>query len=157
MGDKGWLEIVGARENNLKNIDVRIPMGTMTCVTGVSGSGKSTLVDGHSPSGSSPTALRGQRAARRALGDQRYRAFGEDDRHRSGADRPHAAQQSRHVTRASSTMSANLYSKLPSAKVRGYEAGRFSFNVKGGRCEKCKGDGLIKIEMSFSSARLCDL
>lgn len=143
-----WLEIKGARENNLRNIDVRIPLGTLTCVTGVSGSGKSTLVDD---------------ILRRAL----FRKF------YGSKERPglHAGIEGvEHIdkvividqTPIGRTPRSNpatytgmfneirdLFARLPAAKVRGYEAGRFSFNVKGGRCEKCEGDGLIKIEMHF--------
>ncbi len=148
LGDKGWLEIVGARENNLKNIDVRIPMGTMTCVTGVSGSGKSTLVDD---------------ILHRALARRLYGASERPGAHGAINGIEHLSKmividqapigRTPRSNPATYTGILNhvrdLYSKLPAAKVRGYEAGRFSFNVKGGRCEKCKGDGLIKIEMSF--------
>jgi excinuclease ABC subunit A len=146
--DRGWLEILGARENNLQNIDVRIPLGTLTCVTGVSGSGKSTLVDD---------------ILRRAL----FRKF-HGSKERSGAHREiRGFEQLDKVividqTPIGRTPRSNpatytgmfnhirdLFAKLPAARIRGYEAGRFSFNVKGGRCEKCQGDGLIKIEMHF--------
>jgi excinuclease ABC subunit A len=146
--DPGWLEIVGARENNLKNIDVRIPFGTLTCVTGVSGSGKSTLVDD---------------ILRRALF---RRFFGSKERpgaHRAlkgfeNLDKVIVIDQTpigRTPRSNPATYTAmfnairDLFSRLPTAKIRGYGAGRFSFNVKGGRCEKCEGDGLIKIEMHF--------
>jgi excinuclease ABC subunit A len=145
---RGWLEILGARENNLKNIDVRIPLGTLTCVTGVSGSGKSTLVDD---------------ILRRAL----FRKFfGSKDRpgaHRAlrgfeNLDKVIVIDQTP-IGRTPRSNAAtytgmfnhirNLFARLPAAKIRGYGSGRFSFNVKGGRCEKCQGDGLIKIEMHF--------
>jgi excinuclease ABC subunit A len=145
---KGWLEIIGAEENNLKNVDARIPLGTLTCVTGVSGSGKSTLVDD---------------ILRRAL----FRKFF-GSKERPGA---HKALKGFELldkvividqTPIGRTPRSNpatytgmfnairdLFSRLPAARIRGYESGRFSFNVKGGRCEKCQGDGLIKIEMHF--------
>jgi excinuclease ABC subunit A len=145
---RGWLQVLGARENNLKNIDVRIPLGTLTCVTGVSGSGKSTLVDD---------------ILRRAL----FRKFF-GSKERPGAHRVlKGFEQLDKVividqTPIGRTPRSNpatytgmfnfirdLFSRLPAARIRGYESGRFSFNVKGGRCEKCQGDGLIKIEMHF--------
>lgn len=146
--ERGWLEVLGARENNLKNIDARIPLGTLTCVTGVSGSGKSTLVDD---------------ILRRAL----FRKFfGSKDRpgtHRAlkgfeNLDKVIVIDQTP-IGRTPRSNPAtytgmfnhirDLFARLPSARIRGYESGRFSFNVKGGRCEKCQGDGLIKIEMHF--------
>jgi excinuclease ABC subunit A len=145
---RGWLELLGARENNLKNLDARIPLGTLTCVTGVSGSGKSTLVDD---------------ILRRAL----FRKFF-GSKERPGA---HRALKGFELldkvividqTPIGRTPRSNpatytgmfnhirdLFARLPAARIRGYESGRFSFNVKGGRCEKCQGDGLIKIEMHF--------
>jgi len=146
--DRGWLMVLGATENNLKNIDARIPLGTLTCVTGVSGSGKSTLVDD---------------ILRRAL----FRKFfGSKDRpgvHRElkgfeSLDKVIVIDQTP-IGRTPRSNPAtytgmfnhirDLFSRLPAAKIRGYESGRFSFNVKGGRCEKCQGDGLIRIEMHF--------
>ena len=146
--ERGWLEVIGAKENNLKNIDARIPLGTLTCVTGVSGSGKSTLVDD---------------ILRRAL----FRKFfGSKDRpgaHRTlqgfeNLDKVIVIDQTP-IGRTPRSNPAtytgmfnhirDLFARLPAARIRGYEPGRFSFNVKGGRCEKCQGDGLIKIEMNF--------
>jgi excinuclease ABC subunit A len=146
--EKGWLEVLGATENNLKNVDARIPLGTLTCVTGVSGSGKSTLVDD---------------ILRRSL----FRKFF-GSKERPGAHRALKGFESLDKvividqTPIGRTPRSNpatytgmfnairdLFSRLPAARVRGYDAGRFSFNVKGGRCEKCEGDGLIKIEMHF--------
>ncbi|HEY5479839.1 MAG TPA: excinuclease ABC subunit UvrA, partial [Verrucomicrobiae bacterium] len=146
--DRGWLEVLGARENNLKNIDARIPLGTLTCVTGVSGSGKSTLVDD---------------ILRRALFRKFFGSKERPGAHRAlkgfeNLDKVIVIDQTP-IGRTPRSNAAtytgmfnhirNLFARLPAAKIRGYGAGRFSFNVKGGRCEKCQGDGLIKIEMHF--------
>src|SRR5207244_2099539 len=149
--DGGWLEILGARENNLKNIDARIPLGTMTCVTGVSGSGKSTLLDD---------------ILRRALFRKLYGSKERPGAHRELKGIEHLDKvividqtpigRTPRSNPATYTGMFNhirdLFAKLPAAKIRGYGAGRFSFNVKGGRCEKCQGDGVIKIEMHFLPA-----
>ncbi|PYK00866.1 MAG: excinuclease ABC subunit UvrA [Verrucomicrobia bacterium] len=127
----GWLTVVGAAENNLKKIDVSFPLGCLTCVTGVSGSGKSTLVDD---------------ILRRALFgvEQIDKAIVIDQ---SAIGR---TPRSNPVTYTGAFAPIReLFSQLPSARVRGYDPGRFSFNVKGGRCENCEGAGLIKIEMHF--------
>jgi excinuclease ABC subunit A len=146
--EKGWLEIVGATENNLQNIDVRIPLGVFTCVTGVSGSGKSTLVSD---------------ILQRALFRKFYGSKERPGEHRAlkgfeALDKVIVIDQSP-IGRTPRSNPAtytgmfnhirDLFAKLPAAKVRGYEPGRFSFNVKGGRCEKCEGDGILKIEMNF--------
>jgi excinuclease ABC subunit A len=146
--EKGWLEIIGATENNLQNIDVRIPLGTFTCVTGVSGSGKSTFVDD---------------ILRRALFRKFYGSKERPGEHKAlkgfeDLDKVIVIDQSP-IGRTPRSNPAtytgmfnqirDLFAKIPAAKVRGYEAGRFSFNVKGGRCEKCEGDGILKIEMNF--------
>ncbi|MGA2246856.1 MAG: excinuclease ABC subunit UvrA [Verrucomicrobiota bacterium] len=146
--DRGWLEILGATENNLQNIDVRIPLGTFTCVTGVSGSGKSTLVSD---------------ILQRALFRKFYGSKDRPGEHRvlrgfEALDKVIVIDQSP-IGRTPRSNPAtytgmfnhirDLFAKLPAAKVRGYEPGRFSFNVKGGRCEKCEGDGILKIEMNF--------
>jgi len=146
--EKGWLEIVGASENNLQSITARIPLGTLTCVTGVSGSGKSTLVDD---------------ILRRALFRKFYGSKERPGEHRAlkgyeNLDKVIIIDQTP-IGRTPRSNPAtytgmfnqirDLFARLPAAKVRGYEPGRFSFNVKGGRCEKCEGDGILKIEMNF--------
>jgi len=146
--DGAWLEILGAKENNLRNLDVRIPLGTFTCITGVSGSGKSTLVDD---------------ILRRALFRKFYGSKEKPGLHRAlkgyeDLDKVIVIDQTP-IGRTPRSNPAtytgmfnhirDLFAKLPAAKVRGYEPGRFSFNVKGGRCEKCEGDGVLKIEMNF--------
>ena len=147
-GAEGWLTVVGARENNLKNLTVSFPLGCLICVTGVSGSGKSTLVDD---------------ILRKALFRHFYRSKdrpGEHDR-MLGLDQIDKAiviDQSpigRTPRSNAATYSGafgpirDLFSQLPAARIRGYNSGRFSFNLKGGRCEACQGDGIIKIEMHF--------
>ena len=146
--DRGWLEVRGAQENNLKNIDARIPLGTLTCVTGVSGSGKSTLVD---------DILR-RALFRHWFGSKERPGKHREIRGKESLDKVIVIDQTP-IGRTPRSNPAtytgmfnhirDLFAKLPTAKIRGYDAGRFSFNVKGGRCEKCQGDGLIKIEMHF--------
>ncbi len=146
--DRGWLEVLGATENNLKHIHARFPLGTLTCVTGVSGSGKSTLVDD---------------ILRRALMRKFYGSKERPGAHRGlrgfeGLEKVIVIDQTP-IGRTPRSNPAtytgmfnairDLFARLPAAKIRGYESGRFSFNVKGGRCEKCQGDGLIQIEMHF--------
>ena len=140
--------MAGAAENNLDNINVSFPLGCFTCVTGVSGSGKSTLVDD---------------ILRRALFRHFYRSKERPGKHEAilGLDQIDKAividqspigrtPRSNPVTYTGAfSPIRQLFSQLPSARVRGYDAGRFSFNVKGGRCENCEGDGMIKIEMHF--------
>ncbi len=144
----GWLTIEGATENNLKNVTAAFPLGCLTCVTGVSGSGKSTLVDD---------------ILRRALFRHFYNSKDKPGEHRAlrGLDQIDKAiiidqsaigrtPRSNPVTYTGAfTPIRDLFSQLPASRIRGYSAGRFSFNVKGGRCENCQGDGLIKIEMHF--------
>ena len=146
--EKGWLSVLGAAENNLQDIDVRLPLGTLTCVTGVSGSGKSTLVDD---------------VLRKALFRKWHGSKDRPGQHQSieGMDLLDKAividqspigrtPRSNPATYTGMfTHIRDLFAKLPAAKVRGYGPGRFSFNVKGGRCEKCQGDGMLKIEMHF--------
>jgi len=143
-----WLEIVGARENNLKNINVKIPLGTLVCVTGVSGSGKSSLVN---------EILYNKLAAE--LNRARTRA-GEHDfiKGIEYLDKVINIDQSPigRTPRSNPATYTGLfdhirevYANTTEAKVRGYNPGRFSFNVRGGRCEACCGDGIVKIEMHF--------
>ncbi len=146
--DKGWIEIIGARENNLKNVTARIPLGTFTCVTGVSGSGKSTLVD---------DILR-RTIFRKWYGSKEAPGLHTDIRGLELLEKCVVVDQSP-IGRTPRSNPATftgmfneireLFASLPTARVRGYDAGRFSFNVKGGRCEKCEGDGVLKIEMHF--------
>ncbi|MFA7344160.1 MAG: excinuclease ABC subunit UvrA [Terrimicrobiaceae bacterium] len=147
VGD-GWLRVLGAAENNLQKIDASFPAGCLTCVTGVSGSGKSTLVND---------------ILRNALERDLNRAKSRPGKHAaiSGIeqfDKVVVIDQSP-VGRTPRSNPAtytgalgpirDLFSELPSSRVRGYDASRFSFNAKGGRCEHCQGDGFIKIEMHF--------
>jgi excinuclease ABC subunit A len=145
---EGWLAILGASENNLKNVSASFPLGCFICVTGVSGSGKSTLVDDilrralfrHFYNAKErPAAFRGLRGV-----DQIDKAIVIDQ---SAIGR---TPRSNPITYSGAfTPIRELFAQLPAARVRGYDAGRFSFNVKGGRCENCEGGGLIKIEMHF--------
>lgn len=166
---KGYLTIVGAEEFNLKNIDVKIPLGVFTCITGVSGSGKSTLIFEilyKSLMGKLyPKCL--QRTAysveRRTEYAERSTDIYVAGRHKEikGVEKIDNVididQSSLGRTPRSNpatytgifTFIRNLYSQVPDSRVRGYKPGRFSFNVPGGRCEACKGDGLIKVAMHF--------
>ena len=144
----GWLKVIGAQENNLKNIDVDIPLGVMTCVTGVSGSGKSSLVN---------------EILYKRLAKELNRARTIPGKHKEiqgidQLDKVIAIDQSP-IGRTPRSNPAtytgvfdlirDLFAATPDAKARGYKKGRFSFNVKGGRCEACSGDGILKIEMHF--------
>ncbi|HEX3433571.1 MAG TPA: excinuclease ABC subunit UvrA [Solirubrobacteraceae bacterium] len=144
----GYVEILGASEHNLRDIDVHIPLGVLTCVTGVSGSGKSTLVN---------------EVLYKAVANRLHRARQRPGAHRAihgldELDKIIAVDQSP-IGRTPRSNPAtytglfdvirDLFSKTQEARIRGYKPGRFSFNVKGGRCEVCRGDGQIKIEMHF--------
>jgi len=145
---EGWLSVVGARANNLQGITAHFPLGCLVCVTGVSGSGKSTLVND---------------ILRTALARDLYRAKDNPGPHDAirGSGQIHrlvVVDQSP-IGRTPRSNPATytgafgpiraLFSQVPAARVRGYDAGRFSFNVKGGRCEHCQGDGVLKVEMHF--------
>ena len=147
-GDR-WITIRGARGNNLRDVTVALPVGTMICITGVSGSGKSTLVEdtlyrhaaaqlnGASPDGAAPCdSIEGLERFERAI---------EIDQNPIGrTPRSNPATYTGLFTTV-----RELFASVPEARARGYDAGRFSFNVKGGRCEACQGDGVIRVEMHF--------
>lgn len=142
------LKIIGAREHNLKNIDVTIPLGCFVCITGVSGSGKSTLIDD---------------VLYRGLAKKLYFSKEKPGLHKTimgieNIDKVIVIDQSPigRTPRSNPATYTNLFSpirdffsQMPESKIRGYKPGRFSFNVKGGRCESCQGDGIKKIEMHF--------
>ncbi len=143
-----WLEVLGAGENNLKNLDVRIPLGLFTCVTGVSGSGKSTLVNEIIYKGLASRLYRGRLRPgihREITGLEYLEKVIDIDQSPIGR-----TPRSNPATYTGVfDFIRELFSQTSEAKIRGYKAGRFSFNVKGGRCEACHGDGIIKIEMHF--------
>ena len=143
-----WLEVIGARENNLKNIDVRFPLGVFTVVSGVSGSGKSTLVNDIVANELSARLNRAQTvsgAHERIDGIEQLNKIIVIDQSPIGrTPRSNVATYTGIFNNI-----RELFAEQPEAQVRGYKAGRFSFNVKGGRCEKCQGDGALKIEMHF--------
>ena len=147
-GNGYFLEIVGAAENNLKNVNVKFPLGTLTLVTGVSGSGKSTLVN---------------EILYRGVASRLYRAKGKPGKHKKIKGLEHIDKviniDQQPIGRTPRSNPATytgvfdaireLFSQVSESRMRGYKAGRFSFNVKGGRCEACRGDGILKIEMQF--------
>ena len=144
----GWIKVVGAQENNLKNIDVEFPLGVMTCVTGVSGSGKSSLVN----------EILYKRLAKelnraRTIPGKHKRIEGMEqldkviDIDQSPIGRTPRSNPATYT--GVFDLIRDLFASTPDAKARGYKKGRFSFNVKGGRCEACSGDGILKIEMHF--------
>ena len=147
-GAEGWITIVGARENNLRDLTVSFPLGCLICVTGVSGSGKSTLVDD---------------ILRKALFRNFYKSKDRPGSHHAicgleQVDKAIVIDQSpigRTPRSNAATYSGafgpirELFSQVPASRVRGYDSGRFSFNLSGGRCENCQGDGVIKIVMHF--------
>ncbi len=147
-GNGYFLEIVGATENNLKDVNVKFPLGTLTLVTGVSGSGKSTLVN---------------EILYRGVASRLYRAKGKPGKHKKIKGLEHIDKviniDQQPIGRTPRSNPATytgvfdaireLFSQVSESRMRGYKAGRFSFNVKGGRCEACRGDGILKIEMQF--------
>ena len=147
-GNGNFLEVVGAAENNLKEINVKFPLGTLTLVTGVSGSGKSTLVN---------------EILYRGVASRLYRAKGKPGKHKKIRGLEHIDKviniDQQPIGRTPRSNPAtytgvfdairDLFSQVSESRMRGYKAGRFSFNVKGGRCEACRGDGILKIEMQF--------
>ncbi|MCS6844455.1 MAG: excinuclease ABC subunit UvrA [Caldilineales bacterium] len=147
-GNGHYIVVKRASENNLKHIDVRFPLGKFICVTGVSGSGKSTLVN---------------EILYKAIAQRMYRAKEKPGRHQAILGIEHIDKvididqspigrtpRSNPATYTNVfTAIRDLFASLPESKLRGYKAGRFSFNVKGGRCEACQGDGIIRIEMQF--------
>ena len=142
------MKVIRARENNLKNIDVTLPLGTFACVTGVSGSGKSSLVN----------EILYKRLANELNGAKKKTGRHDDIIGIDNLDKVINIDQSP-IGRTPRSNPAtytglfgeirDLFASTNEAKMRGYRAGRFSFNVKGGRCEACEGDGIIKIEMHF--------
>ena len=142
------LEVKGARENNLKNIDVKIPIGVMTCVTGVSGSGKSSLVNEILYK-----SLARQLNRARVIPGDHDTILGVEKLDKVIAIDQSPIGRTQRSNPATYTgvfdLIRDLFAATPDAKAKGYNKGRFSFNVKGGRCEACKGDGIIKIEMHF--------
>ena len=147
-GNGQFITVKGARENNLKNIDVDIPLGKFVCVTGVSGSGKSSLINEILYKGSARVINRLQEDAGdhdEILGLENIDKVIDIDQSPIGrTPRSNPATYTGMFTHI-----RDLFASLPESKIRGFEKGRFSFNVKGGRCEACKGDGIIKIEMHF--------
>jgi excinuclease ABC subunit A len=144
----GFLEIKGAEENNLKNINVKIPLGVFTCVTGVSGSGKSSLVNEILYKRLAKELNRARTIAGKHKGiegiDQLDKVIDIDQSPIGRSPRSNPATYTGVFDQI-----RDLFAATPDAKAKGYKKGRFSFNVKGGRCEACQGDGVNKIEMNF--------
>jgi excinuclease ABC subunit A len=146
--DERWLTLRGVRHNNLKGIDVSFPVGLFTCVTGVSGSGKSSLVDETLYPVAAHTFHRSRARPGRFDSVEGLGYFDKViDMDQSPIGRTPRSNPATYT--GVLTIVRQLFARTPEARVRGYKPGRFSFNVKGGRCESCRGDGLIKIEMHF--------
>jgi excinuclease ABC subunit A len=144
----GFLRISGATANNLKSVDVDIPLGIMTCVTGVSGSGKSTLVLDTLHKALAQRLYRSRERAGAVRGIQGLEQLDKViDIDQSPIGRTPRSNPATYT--GIFTDIRDLFAQLPEAKMRGYKPGRFSFNVKGGRCEACQGDGILRIEMHF--------
>ena len=149
-GNGNFIKVKGAKENNLKDLNVNIPLGTFSIVTGVSGSGKSTLVNEVLYKGLNKIVNKSKKPAgqfKEILGYENIDKIIDIDQSpigRTPRSNPATYTGTFDIIR-------ELYASTPEAKMRGYKAGRFSFNIKGGRCEACSGDGIIKIEMQFLS------
>ena len=147
---RGWLTVRGARQHNLRTVDAAFPIGLLTCVTGVSGSGKSTLVNDILAQAAArklngAMTIPGAHAGIDGLGQfEKCVVVDQDPIGRSPRSNPATYTKLFDLLR-------DLFSKCPLAKVRGYKPDRFSFNVRGGRCERCQGDGVIKVDMMFMS------
>jgi excinuclease ABC subunit A len=144
-----WITIRGARSNNLRDVTVALPLGTLICVTGVSGSGKSTLVGEtlyrHAAARLNGASLDGAAPCDGIDGLERFERVIEIDQNPIGrTPRSNPATYTGLFTTV-----RELFATVPEARARGYDAGRFSFNVKGGRCEACQGDGVLRVEMHF--------
>lgn len=148
MTNGKWLEIKGAKENNLKNVNVKIPLGVFTCVTGVSGSGKSTLIN----EVLYKTLARDLNKAKTRPGEHKEISGLQHLERVVDIDQSPIGRTPRSNPATYTGVFDDIrdvFSTATEAKIRGYKKGRFSFNVKGGRCEACRGDGIIKIEMHF--------
>jgi excinuclease ABC subunit A len=143
------IQIRGARGNNLQNLQVGVPIGLFTCVTGVSGSGKSTLINDtlfrHAAAALSDSGIEGAAPCESITGLERFERVIDIDQNPIGR-----TPRSNPATYTGLfTIIRELYAQVPEARERGYDAGRFSFNVRGGRCEACQGDGMLRVEMHF--------